>query len=106
MHRPIMNIFEQRGRSVANGFVAPNASVVGDVKMMDHSCIWYGAVVRADKNAVKIGAHVSVGDKTVINTVGRVDTGFSSSVDVGSWTLIEPGAVLTSCSIGDRCGHV
>lgn len=52
---------------------------------------------------MKIGAHVHVGDKAVINTVGRVDTGFSSEVVIDSWVLIEPGAVLTSCMVGDRC---
>ncbi|CAM9197950.1 unnamed protein product [Discosporangium mesarthrocarpum] len=98
-----MNLYEQRGRSAPNVFIAPSASVVGDVEIMDHSCIWYGSTVRGDKNKVKVGAHVSVGDKTVINTVGRVDTGFPSSVEIGSWTIIDPSAVLTSCSIGDRC---
>lgn len=55
-----------------------------------------------DKNKVKIGAHVHVGDKAVINTVGNVDTGFSSEVSIDSWVVIEPGAVLTSCMIGNR----
>ena len=58
--------------------------------------------VKGDKNAVTIGAHVHVGDKAVINTVGRVDTGFSSEVTIESWVVIEPGAVLTSCMIGNR----
>ena len=51
---------------------------------------------------MKIGAHVHVGDKAVINTVGNVDTGFSSEVSIDSWVVIEPGAVLTSCMIGNR----
>lgn len=55
-----------------------------------------------DKNKVKIGAHVHVGDKAVINTVGNVDTGFSAEVSIESWVVIEPGAVLTSCMIGNR----
>lgn len=55
-----------------------------------------------DKSKVKIGAHVHVGDKAVINTVGNVDTGFSAEVAIESWVIIEPGAVLTSCMVGDR----
>lgn len=55
-----------------------------------------------DKNKVKIGAHVHIGDKAVINTVGNVDTGFSAEVAIESWVVIEPGAVLTSCMIGNR----
>lgn len=55
-----------------------------------------------DKNKVKIGAHVHVGDKAVINTVANVDTGFSAEVAIESWVVIDPGAVLTSCMIGNR----
>lgn len=57
---------------------------------------------KGDFNAVRLGAHVCVGDKAVINTVNSVDTGFAASVEVGSWVVIEPGAALTSCMIGDR----
>eukprot|EP00904_Undaria_pinnatifida_P000658 jgi/Undpi1/10593/HiC_scaffold_29.g13043.m1 len=102
-HRPVMNLHEERGFTVSTTFVAPCASVVGNVRIIDHSCVWYGAVVRGDKNAVKIGAHVHVGDKAVINTVGNVDTGFSSEVIIDSWVVVGPGAVLTSCMIGNRC---
>eukprot|EP00752_Nemacystus_decipiens_P002127 g2029.t1 len=102
-HRPVMNLHEARGFTMSTTFVAPCASVVGDVRIIDHSCVWYGAVIRGDKNKVKIGAHVHVGDKAVINTVGNVDTGFSAEVSIESWVVIEPGAVLTSCMIGNRC---
>lgn len=63
-------------------------------------CCWFSSA--GDKNKVKIGAHVHVGDKAVINTVGHVDTGFSAEVAIESWVVIEPGAVLTSCMIGNR----
>ncbi|CAM9611197.1 unnamed protein product [Pylaiella littoralis] len=102
-HRPVMNLHQDRGFTMSTTFVAPCASVVGDVRIIDHSCVWYGAVIRGDKSKVKIGAHVHVGDKAVINTVGNVDTGFSAEVAIESWVIIEPGAVLTSCMVGDRC---
>lgn len=68
-------------------------------------CLWFRFLPfpAGDKSKVKIGAHVHVGDKAVINTVGHVDTGFSAEVAIESWVVIEPGAVLTSCMIGNRC---
>lgn len=45
-HRPVMNLHEERGFTMSTTFVAPCASVVGDVRIIDHSCVWYGAVVR------------------------------------------------------------
>jgi len=45
-HRPVMNLHQERGFTMSSTFVAPCASVVGDVRIIDHSCVWYGAVVR------------------------------------------------------------
>lgn len=45
-HRAVKNLDDIRGKILPNNFVAPSASVVGNVELMDHSCVWYGAVVR------------------------------------------------------------
>lgn len=45
-HRPVMNLHEERGFTTSTTFVAPCASVVGNVRIIDHSCVWYGAVIR------------------------------------------------------------
>lgn len=42
----MMNLHQDRGFTMPSVFVAPCASVVGDVRIIDHSCVWYGAVVR------------------------------------------------------------
>ncbi|CAN0525027.1 unnamed protein product, partial [Ectocarpus sp. 8 AP-2014] len=41
-----MNLHEERGFTMSTTFVAPCASVVGNVRIIDHSCVWYGAVIR------------------------------------------------------------
>lgn len=38
-----------------------------------------------------------------MNTVGTLDTGFPSIVDIGNWTSIGAASVLTSCTIGNKC---
>ena len=38
----------------ADVFVAPSASVVGEVLMLNEVSVWYGAIVRGDKNKVKL----------------------------------------------------
>ena len=45
--------------------------------------IWYGAVVRGDKNTIKIGNYTNVQDRAVINTVESVASGFPANVDIG-----------------------
>ncbi|CAM9843698.1 unnamed protein product, partial [Choristocarpus tenellus] len=51
-------------------FIAPNASVIGDVKMGPGSSVWYGSVVRGDVNSITIGAGTAVGDAAVVHVAG------------------------------------
>jgi NDP-sugar pyrophosphorylase family protein len=104
-HRPVMNLYEQRPKvGYAATFVAPNATVVGDVELVDKtSTVWYGAVLRGDKNSIKVGGHSSIGDNTSITTVSRLQNGFPARCTIGNWTIVEPGCSLTSCAIGNSC---
>jgi carbonic anhydrase/acetyltransferase-like protein (isoleucine patch superfamily) len=45
--------------------------------------VWYGAVLRGDKNKIKIGRQTNVQDRAVIGTVSNLDSGFPSNVDIG-----------------------
>ena len=101
-HRPVMNLYDKRPVLAADVFVAPNASVIGDVLCYDKSSVWYGAVIRGDKNKVRIGRVTSILDRAVLNTVGKsaVDNGFPSDLNIGSYVMVGQGSVLTSCIIG------
>jgi len=100
-----MNLGTQRPVLAADVFVAPNASVIGDVLCYDRSSVWYGAVVRGDKNKVRIGRVTNILDRAVLSTVETpaVDSGFPSDLNIGSYVTVGQGSVLTSCSIGESC---
>ena len=100
-----MNLGTQRPVLAADVFVAPNASVIGDVLCYDRSSVWYGAVVRGDKNKVRIGRVTNILDRAVLSTVETpaVDSGFPSDLNIGSYVTVGQGSVLTSCSIGEFC---
>jgi len=87
-HRQISNLFDQRPRVATNAFVAPSATVVGEVELWDKVSIWYGAVIRGDRNSVKIGNCTNVQDHAVITTVPSLDTGFPAKVDIGNMVTI------------------
>lgn len=107
-----------------DAFVAPTATVVGDVEMAANSSIWYGAVARGDTSPIKIGADSNIQDCSTMHadpafplTVGeRVSVGHSvvlhgatihhdvligmgsiimNGADVGSWSIVAAGAVVT-----------
>jgi gamma-carbonic anhydrase len=45
-HRPIMNLYDKRPIAAIDVFVAPNASVIGQVLLLGEVSVWYGAVIR------------------------------------------------------------
>ena len=83
-------------------WVAPNASVIGQVALYDQVSVWYGAVVRGDKNKIKIGRVTNIQDRAVVSTVANLDSGFPADVDIGDFVTVGHGAMLTSCTIGNH----
>ena len=56
-------------------WIAPNATVVGEVLMKRFATVWHNAVIRGDINRVDIGPFVSIGENTVIHTAPSLPTG-------------------------------
>ncbi len=96
-----MTVFALRGVLPIIGrdtFVAPTASVIGDVVIGDESSVWFGAVVRGDVYPIRIGARSNVQDNAVVHvTGGRAATTIGDDVTVGH------SAIVHGCTVGDRC---
>lgn len=78
-------------------FVAPNATVLGDVTLGPSSSVWYGCVLRGDINTIVIGEGSNVQDGTIVHLAD--DFG----VRVGRFTTIGHAAIIHACEIGDEC---
>lgn len=78
-------------------FVAPNASVMGDVKLGRLSSVWYGCVLRGDINSIEIGEGTNIQDLAMVHLAD--DYG----VKVGRYTTIGHSAIIHACTIGDEC---
>jgi carbonic anhydrase/acetyltransferase-like protein (isoleucine patch superfamily) len=100
-HRPVSNLFEKRPLIAQGVFVAPNASVVGHVLIYGDSSIWYGAVLRGDKNRIQIGGFTNIQDRVTLTTVPELESGFSAQLSIGDYCTIGHGSILTSCIVGD-----
>lgn len=77
-------------------FVAENATVIGDVALAEGTSIWFGAVIRADKDRIVIGKDSNIQDNCVVHT----SAGFP--VTVGEQVSVGHGAILHGCTIGAR----
>jgi carbonic anhydrase/acetyltransferase-like protein (isoleucine patch superfamily) len=69
--------------------------------MYGKTSVWYGAVIKGDKNTVKLGTWSSVQDRAVIQTVSTLESGFPAECVVGRQVTVGPSAVLTSCTVKD-----
>jgi len=77
-------------------FVAGNATVIGDITFGKEVGIWFGAVIRADKDRIEIGDRSNIQDNGVIHTSKGFPVILGNDVSVGH------GAILHGCSIQDR----
>jgi carbonic anhydrase/acetyltransferase-like protein (isoleucine patch superfamily) len=90
-----MSLYDKTPNITSNIFIAPNASVIGNVNLAEKSSIWYGAVLRSEKNTIKIGNSSNVQDRSVITTS-------SDNVEIGNNVTIGHGALLNSCKVADN----
>ena len=96
-------------------FIAPNASVIGNVELGDNASVWFNVVIRADTAQIKIGKNSNIQDGSILHvdegfpitiadnvTVGHKVMLHGCSIDEGS--LIGMNAVvLNGAKIGKNC---
>jgi carbonic anhydrase/acetyltransferase-like protein (isoleucine patch superfamily) len=102
-HRRVMALLEQRPHLGQNTFIAPNATVVGDVKIGSTSSIWYGATLRGDVNSISIGCNTTVGDNAIIHVSGDKQRTGPSPTIIGNNVTIGNGAIIHGSTLKDNC---
>ncbi len=76
-------------------WIAPNASVIGDVVIGEDCSVWFGATLRGDNERISIGAGANIQDGATLHT----DPGFP--LEVGRDCTIGHSAILHGCTIAD-----
>jgi len=101
-HRKILSLQGKKPTVAQGTWVAPNATVVGNVEIGVHSAVWYGAVLRGYVNKIKIGSFSSIGDRVIIHvSSGRLSPDANPTV-IGNKVTVEQGAILHACTINDN----
>lgn len=98
-----MAVFPYKGQMpdvAEDAFIAPTASVVGDVKVGAGTNIWFGSVVRGDVNSVVIGKHTNVQDNATIHTMSDAPTIIGDHVTIGHNAVVHCSKVGSNCLIG------
>lgn len=91
----IYSLESRRPQLDANAYVAPNASVIGDVTLGAETSVWFGAVLRGDVERLVLGQGSNIQDNCVLHS----DPG--APLTIGDFVTVGHAAVLHGCTIGN-----
>jgi len=90
--------------SYRHNFVAPSATIVGNVELWEHASVWYNAVIRGDSNLVRIGIRTNIQDGTVITpSPVALDLTHDGSTIIGHRVTVGHNCKLHACTVEDAC---
>ena len=78
-------------------FVAPTAVIIGEVRILKGVSIWYGTVIRGDKEPIVIGESTNIQDNCTVHTDDGQPAIIGSNVSIGH------NAVVHGCHLEDNC---
>jgi carbonic anhydrase/acetyltransferase-like protein (isoleucine patch superfamily) len=83
--------------TAAANWVAPNASVMGDVVLGPQSSVFYGAVLRGDIARIRVGEGTNIQDNAIVHLADDLDA------IIGDWVTVGHAAIVHACTIEDEC---
>jgi carbonic anhydrase/acetyltransferase-like protein (isoleucine patch superfamily) len=86
---------DSRVETHPQSWVAPNATLVGKIRLEAGANVWFGAVLRGDNELIHIGENSNVQDGSVMHT----DMGYP--LTLGTGVTVGHNAMLHGCTVGD-----
>ena len=83
-----------------SAFIAPNATVIGDVEMGEHSSVLFGSVVRGDIAPVRIGNYTNVQDLSVLHQTPGLPLTLEDNVTIGHKVTLHSCTVKKGALVG------
>lgn len=80
-----------------NCFIAPNATIIGDVIVGNDCSIWFNAVVRGDVNSIRIGNKVNIQDGAILHCTYQ-----KTKVNLGNNVSVGHNAIVHGCTVNDN----
>jgi len=90
-------------KSPVNGaaFIAPSATIIGDVEIGENTNIWFNVVIRAEAGKIKIGKNCSIQENIVIHTEPGTELTIADNVLMGHCAMVHgPGSIGSNVMIG------
>ena len=81
-------------------YVAPNAVIVGDVRIAAAASVWFGCVLRGDNAPITVGPRTNVQDLTVIHTDAEYPCTLGAGVTVGHRVVLHGATIADGALVG------
>ncbi|MGA3199347.1 MAG: gamma carbonic anhydrase family protein [Halobacteriota archaeon] len=81
-------------------FIAPTATVIGNVTIAPGSSVWFGAVIRSDMASIQIGRNTSVQDNAVVHVREGIETKIGDQVTMGHGAIVHGAQIEDTVLIG------
>lgn len=101
MNRPLRTRHEPEGVH-PTAYVAPTAVVLGDVKLAAEASVWFGAVLRGDSEAIRVGRRTNIQDGAILHADPGYPCILGEGVTVGHGAIVHGATVEDDCLIGMR----
>ncbi len=84
-----------------DAFIAPNATIIGDVVIGSESGIWFNCLLRGDVNEIRVGERTNIQDGTIVHVSGPGQGAYiGSDITIGHMALIHACTLEDGCFIG------
>ncbi|WP_316840973.1 gamma carbonic anhydrase family protein [Pedobacter gandavensis] len=93
----ILPVKDKHPQWAENCFIAPNATIVGDVMMGSNCSVWFNAVIRGDVNSITIGNDSNIQDGAVIHA-----TYLKAATVIGNRVSVGHNAIVHGCILKDH----
>jgi len=101
-----MPLFEYEGKRplvAEDAFIAPTATVIGDVTIEAGASVWYGAVLRGDDGPIIVRERANVQDGSVVHTTPDVTTEIGRGATIAHQCMIHGAVVEDEALVGNGC---
>jgi carbonic anhydrase/acetyltransferase-like protein (isoleucine patch superfamily) len=90
-------------RIAADAFIAPTATLIGDVEIGPQSSVWFNCVLRADVHHIRVGARSNIQDGTIVHeSSAPLPTLIGDDVLVGHAVILHACTLESGCFVGMR----
>lgn len=94
---PLFSFEGKAPRIHPSAFIAPTATIIGDVIIEERASVWYGAVLRGDFNQIVVRAGANVQDNSVLHTTP------AGMIEVGPGATVGHSCVIHAAILGEEC---